>query len=269
MPRDDHRPQLGPSPRLIVPAALAGLDRYHRDPLERLFGPNPPRSPIDPSLNFLFICFTNRCGSNYLAQLIASTGVLNLAEEVFNAPTVQEHAAREGLPSLHGYLGFLGRRLTMSGWLTAKLGIEQLVMLTEAGILDGIIERSRFILIERRDRVAQAVSRLVAVQNRQWTSRHTATIPDRALVYSREGIEAQVATIAFHNHAFYRFFASNGLAPKHLAYEAVMQSPQQHLSDIGAWLGFERFIGDPAAMGIRRQDSDLKLAWRERYERGA
>ena len=255
--------------RLIVPTALAELERYHRDPLDRLFGADPPRTPIDPSLQFLFLCFTNRCGSNFLARLIASTGVLNVAEEVFNAPTVQQHATTETLRSLHDYVNFLGRRLTMSGWLTAKLGVEQILMLAEAGILDAIIDRSKFLLIERQDTAAQAVSRLVAMQNSAWTSRHTATIPDEQLVYSRSEIDAQRAIIAFDNHAFYRFFASNGVAPKHLAYEAVVRSPQQHLSDIGAWLGFERFVGDPAAIGIRRQESAIKQAWLERYRQGA
>jgi hypothetical protein len=44
--------------RVIVPSALVTLDRYHRAPIERLFGPKPPRAGIDPSLNFLFVCFT-------------------------------------------------------------------------------------------------------------------------------------------------------------------------------------------------------------------
>ncbi len=263
-----HRPAEVDVRRLTVPPALAALDRYHRDPLAELFGPSPPRGAIDPSLKFLFLCFTNRCGSNYLAHLIASTGVLNVAEEVFNATTVQEHARQQGLRSLHDTVNFLGRRLSMSGWLTAKLGIEQLVMLTEAGILDTIIDRTRFLLIERKDTAAQAVSRLVAMQNRQWTSEHTAAIPDEHLVYSRAAIDAQRSEIAFQNHAFYRFFASNGLVPKHLAYEALAQSPEAHLSDIGAWLGFRRFIGNPAAVGIRRQESAIKRAWLDQYGRG-
>jgi LPS sulfotransferase NodH len=255
--------------RLIIPAALDSVDRFHRDPLERLFGPAPPSSPIDPSLNFLFVCFTNRSGSNYLARLIASTGVLNVAEEVFNASTVQEHAGREGLRSLHDYTNFLARRLTLNGWLTAKLGIEQVLMLTEAGLLDAVLDRSKFLLIERRDTVAQAVSRLVAAQNGQWTSSQAAAIPDDQLVYARGAIDEQRVSIAFENHAFYRFFSSNDLVPKHLAYEALLESPEQHLSDIGRWLGFERFIGAPAAIGIRRQETAVKQSWIERYERGA
>lgn len=254
--------------RLIVPAELSGLDRYHRDPLDRVFGPDPPSAPIDPGMKFLFLCFTNRCGSNFLAELIASTGRLNRGEEVFNASTVQAHATEQGLRSLAEYVNFLCRRLNMSGWLTAKIGIEQLVMLTEAGILDQILARSRFILIERQDRLAQAISRLVAVQNGQWTSAQTTLKADEALIYDRAALEAQQADVAFQNQAFYRFFAANGLVPKHLAYEAIAQSPQEYLSDIGTWLGFESFVGDLSALRIHRQDSAVKHRWRARYEAG-
>ncbi len=254
---------------MIVPAALAELERFHRAPIERLFGPNPPRDGIDPSLNFLFVCFTNRCGSNYLAHLMGSTGMLNVAEEVFNAPTVQEHAEREGLRSLHEYIGFLDRHLSVRGWLAAKLGIEQLVMLTEAGIFDEIIGRTKFILIERRDTVAQAISRLVALQNGAWTSGHAAKMADEQLVYAREAIDAERAIISFHNQAFYRFFASNNLSAKHIAYETLLEQPERLLAEIGAWLGFPRFIGRLAAVGIERQESPIKRAWRERYQRGA
>ena len=262
------RQDKGDMPRLDATAILEGLERYHRDSLEQLFGPDPPSALIDPSLRFLFLCFTNRCGSNYIARLIASTGLLNVPEEVFNAPTVEEHTQQNGLRSLYDYVAFLDRQLTRSGWLTAKLSIEQVVMLTEAGILDRIIDRTKFLLVERQDTVAQAVSRLVATQNGLWTSQHIATIPDECLVYSRTGVDVQRESIARENTAFDRFFTLNGLAPKHVIYEAVLQSPEQHLTEIGAWLGFDRFIANPGEIGIQRQESAIKQAWLERYQQG-
>ena len=254
--------------RVILPPGLTGIERYHRNALLPLFGPSPPREPIDPGMRFLFLCFTNRSGSNFLAHLIASTGILNTAEEVFNAPTMQSHVQAHGLRSLSGYVNFLCRRLNMSGWLTAKIGIEQLVMLTEADVLDQIIDRARFILIERQDRPAQAISRLVAIQNQQWTSEQVAKMPEEALVYSRDIIRQQEAEVAAQVFGFYSFFASNNLVPKHLAYEAVIQHPQEHLADIGAWLGLEPFIGNVAALPIRRQTSAVKQVWRARYKAG-
>lgn len=259
---------MGRKSRLILPTALARIERYHRNSLVPLFGPRPPREQIDPDMRFLFLCFTNRSGSNFLAHLIASTGVLNTAEEVFNAPSMEMHVAAHDLHSLSGYVNFLCRRLNMSGWLTAKIGIEQLIMLTEADVLDQIIDRSHFILIERQDRLAQAISRLVAIQNQQWTSEQRAVMPEEALIYDRAIIQRQEAQIAEQIFGFYRFFASNGLVPKHLAYEAVMQRPQEHLAEIGAWLGFDPFIGNLGALPIQRQTSTVKQAWRARYDAG-
>ena len=251
-----------------MPPALARIDRHHRNQIDALFGPNPPTALIDPSMKFLFVGFTNRCGSNFLAHLIASTGILNVAEESFNASAAAEHVRRHGLRSLHDYVNFLCRRLNMSGWLITKVAIEQLVMLAESGVLDQIIGRSKIILIERQDRAAQAVSRLVAAQNQQWTSEQTPVLSDTQLVYSRAALDQQCAEVDFQNQAFYSFLAANGLVPMHLAYEALIESPQRHLDEIGAWLGFDRFIGDPAGIGIRRQESALKRNWRARYTAG-
>jgi LPS sulfotransferase NodH len=253
---------------LTVPPQLAELERFHRDALTQVFGPSPPPTVIDGTRHHLFICFTNRCGSNYLAHLLASTGRLNEAGEFFNAPTVAAHVQQHGLRSLGAYLNFLGSRLDMNGWLAAKIGIEQLVMLTEAGILDQIRARTRFILIERRDRVAQAVSRLVAAQNYQWTSRQDAWIADDQLVYSRAALDMHVASVEAQNHMFLRYFASNGIAPIHLAYEAVVANPQGALAEIGGALGTGGLVSDPSRIGIAQQDSPLKQAWYARYLAG-
>jgi trehalose 2-sulfotransferase len=253
---------------IVIPRQLAVVEQYHRVAMQAVFGLSPPATEIDPSCRFLFICFTNRCGSNYLAHLLASTGRLNEAGEFFNGSTMVEHARRQHLRSLGEYLNFLLRGLTMSGWLAAKLGVEQLVMLIEAGLLDQIRDRSRFILIERRDRVAQAVSRLVAVQNRQWTSEQAALLPDDRLVYSREAVEVQLESITSQNHMWLRFFASNGIAPIHLAYEAVVEAPQRHLDEIGVQLGLRDFAGNPARIRIAPQDSPLKRDWAARYRAG-
>jgi len=261
-------PPANPHAAFVVPPQLANLERFHRDALAQLFGASPPGTAIDGTRHFLFICFTNRCGSNYLAHLLASTGRLNEAGEFFNAPTVTAHVRERRLPSLGAYVNFLSNRLDMNGWLVAKLGIEQLVMLTEARILDQIRNRTHFILIERRDRVAQAVSRLVAEQNYQWTSQQAARIPDDRLVYAREAITLHAASVEAQNFMFLRFFASNGIAPLHFAYEAVVADPQRALTEIGATLGIGALVSDPARIGIAPQDSPLKRAWYARYKAG-
>jgi LPS sulfotransferase NodH len=254
--------------RLIVPDALQGLERYHRCVLPDLFRDDPPADQIDPSVQFLFLCFTNRCGSNFLAELMAASGRLNLAEEVYNADTFGPHVRERRLRSFPAYVNFLCDRLQRGKRFASKISLEQLLMLIETGVLDQVVGRSQFLLLERQDRLAQAISLLVAIQNQQWSSAQAVRIPDEALVYSRSIIEEQMARIQAQNFGFYRFFASNDLAPKHLSYEMLVQSPRDHLRDIEAWLGIDGLEAATAALPIHRQDSAVKHAWRERYEAG-
>ncbi|MCB8883499.1 hypothetical protein ACELLULO517_24845 [Acidisoma cellulosilytica] len=253
---------------LIIPDDLQGLERYHRAVLPDLFGEDPPVEQVDPSIRFFFLCFTNRCGSNFLAELVAANGRLNRAEEVYNADTVTPHVQERGFKSFAGYMNFLCGRLQRSKWFCSKISLEQLLMLTETGVLDQIIDRSQFLVLERQDRLAQAISLLVAVQNQQWTSAHQARMPDEALVYSRAVIDEQMAEIGAQNAGFQRFFEANGLTPKTLTYEAVVQSPLTQLQDIGAWLRVGGLEASVASLPIHRQDSPIKQTWRTYYEAG-
>lgn len=254
--------------RFAVPTALAGVERFHRATLDRLFPVGGVWTPPVPELRFLFLCFTNRCGSNYLAELLAATGVLNRPEEVFNGETMAEHARAQRLPSFPAYVDFLCRRLARGGWFTAKAGLEQLLMLAETGLLDALGDRAHILFIERQDRLAQAVSLLVAIQTQQWTSRQERRVEDAALVYDRRILEEQQALITQQNFGFYRFFASNGIVPMHLAYEAVVARPAETVAEIGAWLGLPGLTVGPAAVAIRRQESPVKAAWCARYLAG-
>lgn len=255
--------------RFAVPQALAGIERYHRAAIAGLFAPEVPSRVPDPGLRFVFLCFTNRCGSNYLAELLASTAALNRAEEVFNGDTIVAHVRAQGLSSLSAYLDFLCRRLGLGGRFLSKIGLEQLLMLTEAGLLDQIGDRAQFLLIERQDKLAQAISLLVAIQTQQWTSRHSRRMGDEALVYDRHILTQQQALIAQQNFGFYRFFASNGIVPKHIAYEQLVEAPGAMITDIGDWLGLPGLRANPASIPIQRQESPVKAAWRQRYEAGA
>lgn len=256
--------------RLIIPEALQATERYHRAALASLFGAagDEAETEIDPATRFLFLCFTNRCGSNFVAELMAAGGRINRAEEVFNGDTIATHVRERGLRSFAAYVNFLCDRLREGGRLAAKVSLEQLLMLTEAGVLDQIVTRSDFLLLERQDRLRQAISLLVAVQNRQWTSRQASVKPDAALVYRRDFIDEQMALIAQQTFGFYRFFASNGLTPKHLAYEELIAQPAQSLGAIEDWLGLPAAGPRDLALPIQRQASALKEAWRARYQAG-
>lgn len=252
-----------------VPPPLRALASPHRAVLERVFGPIRPE-PLPPGEGekFLFLCFTNRCGSNHLAQLLASTGAFNEAGEFFNAETVLEHSAPRGLRSLTAYFATLTAILPHFGPLAMKTSPDQLAMLADAGVLDAIAPRATFLLLERADRLGQALSRVIATQTGRFFAHQTAAVPDAALVYSRAAIDAELERIALGNALFYAFFAANGVVPLHTTHEEVLKDPAPLLRRLETALGVAIPPPDPARITIERQAGPVNAAWRREYMSG-
>ncbi|WP_297368749.1 Stf0 family sulfotransferase [Acidocella sp.] len=226
-----------------------------------------PYAPPPLDADILFLCFTNRCGSNYLAQLLAATGAFNEAGEYFNATTILEHTTRLGLTSLPSYMralctGLLAHR----GPLAMKTSPDQLALLTQTGVLDALGPRARFLFIERTDQLSQAISRVIAAQTGQFWA-HQPRLGEPA--YTRPAIEAELANIAYANALFRAFFAANQLAPIHVSYEEILKSPAPMLARVGSAFGLTLPAPNPAKLTIQKQGNALNAAWRARYLAGA
>jgi LPS sulfotransferase NodH len=249
---------------LAVPPQLRLLAREHAAVIEAALGPIRPvpgfRAPPIPAL---FLCFTNRCGSNYAAQLIASTGMCNEAGEFFNAATVLEHAVPRGLTSLQDYVTLLPDLVPRRPVLAAKLGLDQLVMLTDAGILDDWLPRSTFLLIERQDKLGQAISRVIAAQTGAWTSADDTGVAMPQ--YSAAAIASELVKIAAANAGFYAWFAMNGIMPVHTSYEQLLQNPSVPFADLAQRVGVDMAPANPTRVTLLRQATAMNEIWRARF----
>ena len=219
-------------------------------------------------MNYVFLLFTNRCGSNFLAQILASTAQFNEAGEFFNAETILSHARERRLASVQDYFSVLPTLVPHRGWLATKLACDNLSMLVETGIIDAVADRSHFILLERQDLVAQAISRVIASQNLCWTSEQERSVPDECLIYSRSLIEDQIHQIRQENGYLCRFLASRSIQPLHFAYEALVKRPQDHIDQIAKRLQIPRLEVNPSLVRISCQANAVNRAWRKRYDEG-
>jgi LPS sulfotransferase NodH len=249
-----------------IPPLLRAIDSAHRTAITHAFGnlrPKPEWAP--PDLDVLFLCFTNRCGSNYLGYLLASTGAFNEAGEFFNSSVVLMHAAARGLRSLPEYFSALPTLVPHRGRIAAKASIDQLVMLADAGILDALRGRATYLLMERRDPLAQAISRTIAWQNGRWTTTQESDVPDSALVFDRAAIELEMAMIAYDNAAFSLFFAANEIVPVRITYEALLADAGLAATAEGAAMGLAGLCPQPDRVPIARQSNAINAAWRANY----
>jgi LPS sulfotransferase NodH len=251
---------------LFLPALPLGLPAYHAQRIREHLGSGmeqPGRLPAD--VHFVFLCFTNRSGSNYLANLLSSTGQLNKADEVFNHDRVIEACRVHKLPSLHAYLAHVARETAVNSALLTKLAIDQLVMLVECGLLDRIIGRSRFIVMERLDKLGQAISLAIAEQNGRWAWYLPAKRADEELRFSRERVIELLDSITLQHCGFDRFFAWNSITPVVAHYESLVADPQALVAAIGAQLGFGALRIDETRLELQPQATAMNRSWRKRF----
>jgi LPS sulfotransferase NodH len=256
-----RRPLVIPEEMQILPKpnfdAIAAQISLAADPC-----PDPP-----PTTQFVFLCFTNRSGSNYLGDLLSFTGAFGYPQESLNADTVLPCCKAEDITSFAGYFWNIVRRDAKHHRFIVKVAAEQVALLVASGVLDRISDRTDFLFVNRSDKLGQAISRGIAEQNERWAWDQPARIPDSELQFSAARIAEHIKHIGLHNIAFDRFFALNGIVPVSIEYEWMVRQPQQVIDEIGSRLGIAMDPVDLSLIYFRRQANEINAEWRERFLR--
>jgi LPS sulfotransferase NodH len=251
---------------LVIPGSMLRMPSPNRDEISGIVSLTQAEARLlPPSLRFVFLCFTNRCGSSYLGEILSSTGIFNPVEEPFNFDEVQPICTAYGIKSVGEYFCFIAQRSARNGIYILKAAIDHLRLLVEANVLDQIIDRTDFIFLQRRDKLDQAISRAIVEQNRQWAWHMAPTIPNEELTYSSEQISAGIDYVLACNQAFDHFFSLNGITSINLEYERLVSEPQQELDRIARRLQIPKLTLAADKVGIRRQAGSVNQSWRERF----
>ena len=240
----------------------------HLRRIEALFGHVAvPAAAIPPHRAIVFLCYTNRSGSNYLADALASTGRLNLAGELLNHQAVVADTARHAHASFADFLAAQLRWRMVDGRVAMKVATMHLELLGRAGVLEHCRETARYVFIERADRLAQAISAEIASQTGQWTTHTTVEVPIERVRFSRERIVKAIGGFSEDNREFDLFFGLNSIVPAHVVYEHLVADPAAQVRAIGATLGLPDLRMDPSRITVQRQAGALNARWRELFLR--
>jgi LPS sulfotransferase NodH len=239
------------------------LPTLHCDRLRARFGPGlGPPHPLPDGIALVFLCFTNRTGSNHLAELLAATGAINEASEALNHDELIALADRARLPSVAACLGALMRWNAVAGRFATKLGLAHLPVLAESGLLQACLARARFIVIEREDKLDQAISYEIARQTGAWAAFQPAgPHPPR---FSAPRIAAQRDAFIRQHRQLDSFLAANGIVPLRVTYEALRADPLAALAPLAAAIGLPP-PAPPAAPRFTRQANARNAEWRARF----
>jgi LPS sulfotransferase NodH len=261
------KPQLVASPTVSVPTRFP-LDYQpsnHEREIVRYFktikseAQHPQQFKPYPSV---FVCFANRSGSNYLAELLASTGKMPRAREIFNVPVVLKLSKQNKAESFRHFCEILARSYAVEGLFASKVGWQQLYFLAKARMIPEVFAAPRFIHVRRRDLLGQAISFVIAHQTGAWTSEQ---IAEREPVYDSVAIADQMGRIADAAARFEQFFATFGFPHLDVVYEDFVKDKAGCVSAITTWLGLGPSTIKEEETHFQRQRNTINDQWRERF----
>lgn len=208
------------------------------------------RSMNDTPTNAYVLCGTPRTGSTLLCTLLESTGVAGQPQSYFRKADLDMWATTWGIPRAPNggftFADYLRGAITAGRsdngvfaarimWGTMEEVVSNLRTLyadhasSDHDLLTRAFGHTRFIYVQRRDVVAQAVSRARAEQTNVWHSTDDlpSVQPAQAPHYDFEQIRTYALEIEAHNRAWTDWFRTNGVQPHSLWYEDLATAPVQ------------------------------------------
>lgn len=227
---------------------------------------------LDGLTGFYVICFTNRCGSTFLAHALASEGRIQAAGEQLNFEPVSTQSTKLGLRSYPAYLAHLIERgSARSGIFGVKAGIGQLIGLYNAGVLERVKDKLTLVHITRQDLLAQAVSMYIATRTKRWTSKQEGV--DAELLYQPGVLLSTLDGLCRRNAAFKALFELFQLDAVPVQYEKLVDDPGKVVKRVGRHLGLPNLRYVPEKVPIEKQADEvnerLLREWTAAYALGA
>jgi len=210
----------------------------------------------------ILVCFTNRSGSNYLAQLLETTGEITRAREFFNAPFITKLSEKHGLTSFPQYCQHISEAFRSEGrtW-ASKVSLDQLILLLRTGIIPEIYDPVRFVFIQRRDLLQQAISFSIAAQTQRWTAlqQEAGHEPE----FDPNDILRRLGGLSKKNVDFNRLLTVLG-PPVHVVYEDLCADPIRTTQRITDELALGSISPEPDKCTVRIQRTEINHEFKNR-----
>lgn len=212
----------------------------------------------------LILCTDERTGSHYLAQLLAATEQLGRAYEYFNTPWMKAHYADypEDVPGQLVWAKRLGT--TANGFFSLKLHPWAMDRISPHIDLCRDLPEPHFVLLRRRDLLAQALSLHKAQSTQKFTSwSENQSDP----VYDGSRIRSLLSELAMRRERWELYFARNGIQPLYIDYEQLQSEPEAVVGRVACHAGLPAIptMRQTEWYRFERQSDRINDEWRERF----
>lgn len=238
------------------------------------------------------ICGTPRSGSTLLCGYLAATGAAGHPDSFFRTQSIDWWARYWGLPETlrPGVVGFdrayLEAALREGRGGTPVFGLrlmrenlgDMLAMLDQlypglpgdTALIEAAFGPTRYLHLCRRDKVAQAVSRVRAEQSGLWHiapdgSEVERLAPHRDPVYDFDAIDSHVRALETYEAGWADWFLAQGITPLDIDYEDLAETPIEVVSAILAHLGQDPERAQGLTPAVAKLSGEESRDWARRY----
>lgn len=215
-----------------------------------------------------------RCGSTFFCKELWETGVLGAPAEYINyrnRPTAKMIGYRmverlDAATPAEYFAKLLACRTTRNGIFGLKTHFEHFEAAYEAfPDMLNVLAPVTFIYIERKNRVAQAVSLAKALQTDSWTSLNDRKVG--SLKYDRDLIAKCIVRIEQQTRAWLRWFEHNRIEPFVVTYEELAADKAAVIRSVLQLLGAQSDEPEPVKVPTIEKESDnTNKEWIARFE---
>jgi LPS sulfotransferase NodH len=233
------------------------------------------------------VCATERSGSTLLCELLAGTGVAGRPEEYFEclsatgrARQPREYFPEDADPDILDLLppllaplpavvweerlaGAREHGTTPNGVFGAKMMWAYLPDFLEHGEPEAQLGPLRWVHVERRDTVAQAISLWRAVQTAQWRAENRDAEVEP--VFHAGAIAHLKRRQEEHAAAWRAWFAERGIEPLEIVYEDFAEEPRATICSVLDHIGVPSEGVHVPAPPMRRQADARSQEWVDRF----
>lgn len=210
--------------------------------------------------------FSNRSGSNLLAEYLTATPYFSGFQERLNFKTVKSLSTKWGIDSFPDYFQETNARLGKDQFVCGfKASAGQLMMLQRYGIPRMYKGGMRIIHITRNDLVGQAVSFQIASQTKQWNSKQAAVAGDKTVHFDAKQITRMIDAAQASANGIAMFAEIFGYPRIHVTYEELVEAPEKVLRQIAQFSGQQAADWPVAKPSLKRQASEVNELLRKQY----
>lgn len=242
-----------------------GGESLHEEMLEDYFG--ALHMPVEmPALNrpVCIMVFTNRSGSNVLAEYMRASHRFTGFVESLNFQRVLKYAEQYQIAEFHEYLQWQVSGLAAEDKIIGiKASVEQAIMLYRCGAIPRYFNNIHWLMVQRNDVLSQAISFSIAAQSNQWASYEASDPGD--VIYNFDDIKLRVEHLSAAYARMNEFFALKNIQPQRVIYEDFVSDPKQCVRQVSAAMGLNDLEFDEALLQMSVQSDARNSDFKERF----